>query len=157
MILKVKVGDRVFEVEVGDLRSRPIRAVVDEEEFEVWPESKAAYTVGSGISLRPAPAREKPKAEIPPSSPPPSPSPAPVAAGSIAQASKYVRAPIPGVITAILVRPGDEVNVGQELCKLEAMKMNNSIRANRAGKIDAINVSVGQQVKHSDPLMEYTE
>lgn len=157
MILKVKVGDRVFEVEVGDLRARPIRAVVDEEIFEVWPESKAAYTIGSGIAPRAAAGREKPSAEIPPTPSQPAPSPAPKAAGSIAQSGKYVRAPIPGVITAILVRPGDEVTVGQELCKLEAMKMNNSIRANRTGKIDAVIVSVGQQVKHNDPLMEYTE
>ena len=61
------------------------------------------------------------------------------------------------MITAVLVHPGDEVAIGQELCKLEAMKMNNSIRSNRAGKIEAINISVGQQVKHNDSLMEFAE
>ncbi|MCU0484671.1 MAG: hypothetical protein MUC85_01040 [Anaerolineales bacterium] len=153
MILKVKVGDRIFEVEVGDTRARPIRAVVDEVVFEVWPESKAAYTVASSIPERIAPPRERASAETSPT--PPQPAAPRAAAATIS--GKSVRAPIPGVITAILVRPGDDVAVGQELCKLEAMKMNNSIRANRAGKIDSIIVSVGQQVKHNDLLMEYTE
>lgn len=157
MILKVKIGDRVFEVEVGDLRARPIHAVVDEEVFEVWPESKAAYTVGSVTPARAAPLRQTPDV-APPPTPSRTPLPSsPAVAGNLAQSSKFVRAPIPGVITAIIVKPGDEVNVGQELCKLEAMKMNNSIRSNRSGRIDAIIVSVGQQVKHNDPLMEYTD
>lgn len=154
MILKVKVGDRIFEVEVGDTRARPIRAVVDDVVFEVWPESKAAYTVASSIPERIAPPRERVSTEA---SPTPAQTAAPRASSSSALSGKHVRAPIPGVITAILVRPGDEVAVGQELCKLEAMKMNNSIRSNRAGKIDSIIVSVGQQVKHNDLLMEYTE
>lgn len=157
MRLKVKVGDRIFEVEVGDLRARPIRAVVDEEEFEVWPESKAAYTIGSGRPLPSAPVREQAPAAGSSAAPLPAPITAQRPVGSSAQAGKFLRAPIPGVITAIFVRPGDEVAVGQELCKLEAMKMNNSIRANRAGKIDAIMISVGQQVKHNDPLMEYAD
>lgn len=157
MILKVKVGDRIFEVEVGDLRARPIRAVVDEEEFEIWPEAKAAYTIGSGRPLPSAPAREQAPPAGSPTPPAPLPVPAPRALGGTAQSGKFLRAPIPGVITSIFVRPGDEVTVGQELCKLEAMKMNNSIRSNRAGKIDAIMVSVGQQVKHNDPLMEYAD
>jgi biotin carboxyl carrier protein len=66
-----------------------------------------------------------------------------------------VRAPIPGLITALLVQPGYEVSAGQELCKLEAMKMNNSIRSTRTGKIAKIYVSVGQQVQHNEVLMEY--
>jgi biotin carboxyl carrier protein len=68
---------------------------------------------------------------------------------------KTVKAPIPGVITAILVQSGTEVSVGQELCKLEAMKMNNSIRSSRAGKIATIHVSIGQHVKHNDALIEF--
>jgi propionyl-CoA carboxylase alpha chain len=61
------------------------------------------------------------------------------------------------VITAILVQAGSEVVVGQELCKLEAMKMNNSIRASRSGKVGSVMVSIGQHVKHNDVLIEFTE
>jgi biotin carboxyl carrier protein len=76
-------------------------------------------------------------------------------AGAQSDLLKAVKAPIPGVITAILVQPGAEVSVGQELCKLEAMKMNNSIRSSRVGKIASINVSIGQHVKHNDVLIEF--
>jgi glutaconyl-CoA/methylmalonyl-CoA decarboxylase subunit gamma len=54
------------------------------------------------------------------------------------------------------VSPGDEVEVGGELCILEAMKMKNAIRATRAGQIAAVHVSTGQHVKHNDPLVEYS-
>jgi len=42
MKLKVRVGGRVLEVEVGDLRARPIVATVDGQRFEVWPEAASA-------------------------------------------------------------------------------------------------------------------
>lgn len=161
MNLKVKVGDRFFEVKIEDVRARPILAIVDDEVFEVWPEAKAAYTIGGGMhvpttsSATPHPALETTESKI--STAPPQPAQKPTTAGGASQTGKIVRAPIPGVITAIAVHPGDEVSPGQELCKLEAMKMNNSIRSNRAGKIESINISVGQQVKHNDPLMEYAE
>jgi propionyl-CoA carboxylase alpha chain len=71
--------------------------------------------------------------------------------------SKAVLAPIPGVIVSIAVEPGAEVEQGQELCILEAMKMKNVIRSPRAGQIAAIKVSAGQHVKHHDLLMEFAE
>ncbi len=70
---------------------------------------------------------------------------------------KAVLAPIPGVIIAVSVKVGDSVSFGQELCILEAMKMKNVIRATRSGKIGAIHVAIGDQVKHSQMLMEFTD
>ena len=54
-----------------------------------------------------------------------------------------VRAPLPGVILQVLVRPGDEVNAGQTLCTLETMKMENAIKAEAAGKVTAVNIAPG--------------
>jgi pyruvate carboxylase len=70
---------------------------------------------------------------------------------------RLVKAPIPGVITAIQVQPGQAVQVGDILCSLEAMKMVNSIRAARSGTIGAIHVSLGQHVRHQELLLEYAE
>jgi biotin carboxyl carrier protein len=70
---------------------------------------------------------------------------------------KVVRAPIPGVIVSISVQPGSEVSTGQELCVLEAMKMKNTIRSTRSGKIASVSMQIGQHVKHHDVLMEYAE
>lgn len=68
-----------------------------------------------------------------------------------------VRAPIPGTIQSVLVKPGAEVVVGQELVILEAMKMKNTIRASRAGQVAAVHVIPGQAVKHNDVLLEYVD
>ncbi|MDD3807834.1 MAG: biotin/lipoyl-binding protein [Candidatus Marinimicrobia bacterium] len=43
--------------------------------------------------------------------------------------SQYIKAPIPGIILAILVKPGDIVKIGQVVAKMEAMKMENNIVA----------------------------
>ena len=71
--------------------------------------------------------------------------------------AKSVLAPLPGVIVAIGVKPGDAVEHGQELCIIEAMKMKNVIRATRAGTIAAVHVTLNQHVKHHDALLEFTD
>lgn len=159
MKLKVKVDDRYYDVEIDDLKSRPIIASVDGESFEVWPESKTAYsTVQSQRSVK---AKEE-KPPLPTLSPDQKIKILDEESRSEPLTSepvnlKAIRAPIPGIITAIAVQPGAEVSVGQELCKLEAMKMNNSIRASKPGRIASIHISIGQTVKHNELLMEYAE
>ena len=64
---------------------------------------------------------------------------------------------MPGSIVSIAVQPGDRVEVGQDLCVLDAMKMNNRIRAPRAGTIAQVHVSLGQQVQYGDPLMTFAD
>ena len=49
--------------------------------------------------------------------------------------SRQVRSPMPGLIVRVAVAPGDEVKLGQELCVLEAMKMENVLRAERDGVV----------------------
>jgi biotin carboxyl carrier protein len=57
-----------------------------------------------------------------------------------------IKAPIPGQIARVLVAVGDTVEVGQSLMILEAMKMENHVRAPRAGKVEQLNVVAGQSV-----------
>jgi biotin carboxyl carrier protein len=66
-----------------------------------------------------------------------------------------VLAPIPGVILSIDVKVGDSINIGDKLLVLEAMKMENNIAAEKAGKISAIHITVGQQVLQNDLLIEF--
>ena len=66
-------------------------------------------------------------------------------------------APIPGTIVAVLVKAGESVKTGQELCTLEAMKMKNAIRANRDGTVANVLVANGDSVKYGQPLVEFTE
>ncbi len=68
-----------------------------------------------------------------------------------------VAAPLPGTIKSIAVQPGQQVEPNDELLVIEAMKMDNIIRATRAGRIDAIHVAEGRQVAHGEPILSYAE
>ncbi len=143
MNLRVTVDGRTYEVKVEDIHARPVVALVAGERFEVWPEElfpQAAPVGAAGPT---------------PSAPPaPAASAAPPAGAARPEGDRTIVAPIPGVIVALRVAPGDRVEVGQELCTLEAMKMKNSIRAARAGTVAAVRVAVGDQVRHGQPLIE---
>ena len=65
-----------------------------------------------------------------------------------------LKAPIPGLITRLMVQQGDTVEVGQPLLVLEAMKMENEIRATRPGTIAALHVNLGQSVIRNELLAE---
>lgn len=64
-----------------------------------------------------------------------------------------VVAPIPGLVIKVLVAEGDEVEDQQALILLEAMKMENEIRAPRAGVIKKIDVEASQQVEQNMVLL----
>ena len=145
MKIKVKVEDREFEVEVGDLIARPIVAVVEGERFEVWPEAEAvAPAPPAPVARRVAPVPPRPTRRT-----------SDEAAVPTGRAGKAVFAPLPGIVASLSVQPGDEVAAGQPLCVIEAMKMKNTLRAPRAGIVAVVGVSVGQHVKHNDLLVEY--
>ncbi len=65
-----------------------------------------------------------------------------------------VRAPIPGLVSRLLVAEGEVVEAGQPLLVLEAMKMENEIRAPRAGTVVEIAVTPGQTVAGREFLAE---
>jgi acetyl-CoA/propionyl-CoA carboxylase biotin carboxyl carrier protein len=52
-----------------------------------------------------------------------------------------------GTVLAVEVAEGDEVETGQVLCVVEAMKMENEITAHRAGRVSELTVAAGQPVK----------
>ena len=64
-----------------------------------------------------------------------------------------VRSIIPGRIVALSVAPGDPVEAGQQLMVLEAMKMQNELRAPRDGTVERVAVGVGQNVELGDLLL----
>ncbi|MFZ5517526.1 MAG: biotin/lipoyl-containing protein [Candidatus Zhuqueibacterota bacterium] len=68
--------------------------------------------------------------------------------------SGVVKAPLPGLITQILVKEGDQVDLGQHLLKMEAMKMENNIQSTKRGKVTSIKVKAGDTVLEGDVLVE---
>jgi len=65
-----------------------------------------------------------------------------------------VKAIMPGIVREVLVGVGDEVEAGQSLLILEAMKMQNEIRADRAGTVKRVHVSPEDTVEKGARLVE---
>jgi biotin carboxyl carrier protein len=64
-----------------------------------------------------------------------------------------VRAIIPGRVVSVAVAPGDTVAAGERLLAVEAMKMENELRAPRDGVVERVEVSVGLTVELGDSLV----
>lgn len=77
----------------------------------------------------------------------------PVQAVSEPAGADALTAPMPGTILKIMVNIGDSVTENQPLMILEAMKMENEVVANKAGKITGIHVNQGQVVNPGDALI----
>jgi len=65
-----------------------------------------------------------------------------------------IKAPIPGQITQVLVKVGEQVASGQPILILEAMKMENEIRAPRPGRVKLLNAAPGRRVALNELLAE---
>ena len=129
-VIRVKVGDRWYTVEIEDASVSPVKVNVEGETFLVEVE---------GLHQSGAP-------------PPPFlPRPAPQ---EVHPSDKVLRSPMPARVMAVRVRPGDQVVRGQEVCVVEAMKMEQSIRAPEDGVVKAVHVLPLQQVATNDPLVE---
>ena len=69
--------------------------------------------------------------------------------------SKQLLCPMPGLVVKIDVAEGDEVQEGQALCTVEAMKMENILRAERKGTVKAINAEAGDSLAVDAVIMEF--
>ena len=74
--------------------------------------------------------------------------------GKRGRRQERVDAYMPGRVVALLVKEGDEVAAGQGVVVLEAMKMENEIRAEHEGRITKLHVEPGQAVDTGSPLFE---
>jgi biotin carboxyl carrier protein len=75
-----------------------------------------------------------------------------LAGGTHASGEASIRAPMPGMVSNVLVSLGDEVQRGQTIVVLEAMKMENDLTTPRAGRVRALRVTKGQTVSQDDVL-----
>ena len=69
--------------------------------------------------------------------------------------SKLLLCPMPGLIVKVDVEEGQEVQEGQNLCTVEAMKMENILRAEKKGVVGKINASAGDSLAVDDVIMEF--
>jgi propionyl-CoA carboxylase alpha chain len=72
-----------------------------------------------------------------------------------ADTSKLLLCPMPGMVVSIAVEEGDEVYEGQALATIEAMKMENILRAERKGKVAKVNAVAGASLAVDEVIMEF--
>jgi biotin carboxyl carrier protein len=142
--VQVSVNGKLFDVEIADLNASPLSVIVNGQPYTVTVETGGAAPAAAAL---PAPAATPAPAAVTRTAPPAART-VPAAGGS-----GQVRAPMPGNILDVAVKPGDSVTQGQPLCALEAMKMKSPIRSPRAGRVLAVHVSDGQSVAHGDLLV----
>ncbi|MCH7735953.1 MAG: acetyl-CoA carboxylase biotin carboxyl carrier protein subunit [Chloroflexi bacterium] len=139
--LRIKVGDNWYNVEVGELTHSPVEVTVEGETFLVEVE---------GLPRTPPARPRRGRTQTPGIVVPPPPTRGSAASGPV----NIIASPLSGRVISIMVRPGDQVSAGQEVCVVEAMKMEQSIRATRDGVIKAVLVQPMDQVRTNDPLIE---
>ena len=133
-----KVQGVDYEVEIEEVEGNIAKVNVNGIPFEV--------ELKQPISAAKHPTMVRPKVQAPvvtpaaPTAAPQAKAPAAPAAGSALQA------PLPGTITNVLVKEGEEVFAGQVVVILEAMKMQNNIEAEQSGVVKSINVKPGDSV-----------
>jgi len=144
--VKVTVNGKPYSVEVGDLTNTPINVLVNgqpylvsiaADDIEVLPADASAATLEKVARETSAPEK------------------VPRPTGPAGPMVNAVKAPMPGNILDIGVKPGDTVAFRQTLCMLEAMKMKNAIRSPKDGIIATVEVSEGQAVGHNDVLFTF--
>jgi biotin carboxyl carrier protein len=75
------------------------------------------------------------------------------ARASIGSGRQNVSAPMPGKVIRVLVNAGDSVDIGQGLVVVEAMKMQNEMKAARPGRVTEVRVESGDTVGAGDTLL----
>ena len=141
---KYKINGNLYNVVIGDIEENIAHVEVNGTHYTVEMEKKPKSAPAPKPVVRPV---AKPAAVAAPAAA------APAAKPAAGGAKSGVKSPLPGVILDIKVNVGDEVKKGQTIIILEAMKMENSINADKDGKIAAINVSKGESVLEGTDLV----
>jgi len=147
---RITIGDKVFAVEIVALRGDQARVVVNGRPYEV----KFSPAGGAPVTSPPLSPAPKPLAAHAPPPPPLAAPPTPILekaepTGDLGS----VAAPMPGAILEVLVKVGDQVQVGDTVVKLEAMKMENDLVAPIAGVVTEVRVSKGSNVAVGEVLV----
>ena len=139
---RIVLQGRTFDVRLlDDPHGDRVRVEVDGELFSAEVERVPVSAEPAAIDAVPAEA----------------PTAAAVAAESVAPPEAAVHAPLPGVVKNIAVRPGQKVAPNDVLLVIEAMKMDNVIRAQRHGVVGTVHVVEGRQVGYGDLLLEFAD
>ena len=137
---KTTINGNKYDVEIVDIVENIATVTVNGENYSVEMEKepepeKKKVVIKSGAQAQPEAAASE------------------GASAAKVNTNNALKAPLPGVIREINVAVGDEVAVGDTVVVLEAMKMANNLEAEKAGKVTAVLVQVGESVMEDTPLV----
>lgn len=139
---KYKINGNIYKVGIGDIENGVAEVEVNGTPYKVELEQKAAPTI-KVATTKPAAAPRTATGEKVIAKP----------AAKAAAGGSPVKAPLPGVVLDINVAVGQEVKASDTVVTLEAMKMENAIKAGVDGKVSAINVAKGDSVLEGAVLL----
>lgn len=140
MKYNLTIQDKSYLVEIVDINARPVIAYVEGIRFEVIPDTNPLGVEGSRLEVQKE-TREVHLIDLRPT--------------STNQNASEMTAPLPGTVVEVFVKAGDVIETGQVIVIIEAMKMKNSIRSTRAGRIADVLTSVNQTVAHKQVLVTF--
>ena len=144
--IKITIDGKSYSVEVKDINADPIEMVVDGHNVSVTlGDEDPPIAIESTTEVKNSKQDELKSDSVKAPEPPKKVS----APGPI----KDFTAPMPGMIISIAVKEGDQVVPGDEICVLEAMKMQQTLRAEWAGIVEEIHVETGQQIQGGDKIL----
>lgn len=137
---KYTINGNKYDVEIVDIVENIATVTVNGENYSVEMEKepepeKKKVVIKSGAQAQPEAAASE------------------GASAANVNTNNALKAPLPGVIREINVAVGDEVAIGDTVVVLEAMKMANNLEAEKAGKVTAVLVQVGESVMEDTPLV----
>lgn len=135
---KYTINGNIYKVTIGDIEENVAHVEVNGTPYLVEMEKVVKPTMKPVVKARPTtPAAPTTQLNRP----------------TPAAGAGTIKSPLPGVILNVKVNVGDTVKKGDTILILEAMKMENAIKADRDGKIAAINVKQGESVLEGAALV----
>ena len=135
---KYTIDGKEYKVEIGDIVDNVADVTVNGEAFKVEMEPEAEPEKKKVVLGNPTAESSDDSSATPTAN---------------VNTANAVKAPLPGVITSIEVQVGQQVNAGDKVVVLEAMKMANNIEAEKSGTVTAICVKQGENVMEDAPLV----
>jgi biotin carboxyl carrier protein len=150
---RLNVGGRLFEIDVAELGADSFRVALDGRSYAVTIEHVADEARPAVTPMVEGFVVQAPAAAPLPASPAPA-SPAPASPAPAADRGALT-APMPGTVLTVEVSVGQPVRRGDPLLTLEAMKMQNVIRAPADAVVAELLVAPGQAVGYGEPLLRF--
>lgn len=134
--LRLRVNGEWYAVEVGDVYQSPVEVLVDGESYMV----ELGAAVDEGIEQkRPRRQAKQEQAGL---------------RGITQGDDRVIRCPLPGKVVQISITKGQTLEAGDQICILESMKMEQSVRMAKGGVVKGIKIKKDQSVISGQPLIE---